>query len=111
MRAMRRWVAVTAVVVVAGCGTPTGDGSTTTDGPTTSASTTSEVTTSTVSPWADDACRIERATMETANEAHKVSYGAYAESLELIGEWLAHPPKFDWTYTSDGESFTLTGPC
>lgn len=111
MSAARRWVAVAAVVVAAGCGTPSGGGSTTTTEPSTTSST--SVATSTTSPWSEQACRVERMTIETANEAYMADTGAYADSIERLVEvqFLKGNFEFEWSYESDGETFTLTGPC
>jgi len=112
MRAACRWVTVAAVVVAAGCGTSSGGTTTSSAGPT---STTSTPMTETSSLASSAACRVERATIETADEAHKVMYGAYAESLDALAGagLLASDVQFEfaWTYASDGETFTLTGPC
>lgn len=96
MRIARGCVLVIALLAVAGCGVPE---------PATS--------TTSVSSWIpDQGCRVERRTIETANEAHKATYGTYAESLDrLLAEWLEPPLGYQWTYSSTGSEFTLTGPC
>ncbi len=86
---------ISTAALLGACGTPPPDGTTTT----------------TID---DNACQIERQTIETALEASLVSDGAYPSSIaELIDEgWIA--PKhisLAWTYQSDGVTYTLTGSC
>ncbi len=71
------------------------------------------------SPLPDDgaqqACEIERATIETALEAWKASDGGgqYPSTFEdLIGVYIKPGSiKVDWLYGSDGASYSLYGPC
>ncbi len=114
MSAARRWVAVAAIVMVAGCGT-SADGATTSSAEVSTSSSPTTPSTATSSLGSDAACLTERATIETANEAHKVMHEAYAESIAaLVSADLLQEdfqPSYEWTYTSDGETFTLAGPC
>ncbi|MGB3410473.1 MAG: hypothetical protein WBA45_04695 [Microthrixaceae bacterium] len=69
--------------------------------------------TTTTTPEAGEAqCKIEGRTVKTAIGAYRAQTGAYPESIsDLIPEWLDGPLRFEWTYTTNGSTFTLDGEC
>lgn len=101
MRITRRWMGALAVLGagtwLSGCITPP-----------------SAPPTSTTEPVSNEQCEIERETIEVALEAGSLELGAYPPSIQWLLDHTYLAPKhvtLDWTYSSDGASFTLTGDC
>lgn len=58
-------------------------------------------------------CEVERLTIETALEAWFAEELSYPATLdELVGTWVEPGSiTFDWLYGSDGETYSMFGPC
>ena len=101
MRITRRWMGALAVLGagtwLTGCITPP-------SGP----------PTTTTEPVSDQYCETERETIELALEAGSLELGEYPPSIQwLVDHGYVAPQSimFDWIYSTDGATFTLTGDC
>lgn len=98
-RCVKLGAALAMAVVLLGCAPTDPAPTTTTDAPPTTREPAPE-------------CAIERRMIKTAVEAYRANGTHYPDSLaDLVPEWLERPPTFEWTYTSNGTTYTLAGPC
>lgn len=70
--------------------------------------------TTTTEPVSTQQCETERETIELALEAGSLELGEYPPSIQWLLDHMYLAPKhvtLDWSYSTDGASFTLTGDC